>query len=518
MLRKCSESDARELRLDPAVVRPAHDLEKALVAPLRGPGVLQQPVVLSVLGTPPDQDNGVPSEGATRGVLVDTALVGGEVSVNGEGRRDRAGLHQRLLRAGHSTHAERLRRLGLVLREGNLVVGVGARLLALQLVTALVRLAVRRVETLGARGALVRDASVVLTILPTSLHTSVDEPVGRRGRLPAAAPVAEEPGARGGLPGGVFEVLTSRDTTATLKRLGRSEGPARSAPSLVADLSDHRTVRPLRAGVELGGNRLSGEGSVLGEPLVLVEGVSLGVGPQKRLSVGQSREPRLLGVRGPPRLLLVHILGDLLQRHGVVQVVRFTGIPSDGHGLGVLDSRLATAGCAAALDRGEVRGDGLAVDLNGDVPEGAVTPRRVGGTGLRRVLENDVQDRLGAFAGRELVREGGGLLRPLVPYEHRAALSVAGGVRKHLVPPLARDQVGVVHSLGRLRPVEHPAPEDVGAVLAGGALIVAGHDRLHERPVASGGLDPVPPPRSARPVRGRRAGGDVPRHAHVGDD
>jgi len=61
------------------------DLESAVVSPGSVPGVYTEPVVFSVLVTPSDDLDGVTSEGVSRGVLVDTTLVGQEIFVDSKG-------------------------------------------------------------------------------------------------------------------------------------------------------------------------------------------------------------------------------------------------------------------------------------------------------------------------------------------------------------------------------------------------------------------------------------------------
>jgi len=61
------------------------DLEGSLVTPGVVPGVHAEPVVLSVLGTPTNDLNGVTTKGGSSLVRVDTGLVGEEILIDGEG-------------------------------------------------------------------------------------------------------------------------------------------------------------------------------------------------------------------------------------------------------------------------------------------------------------------------------------------------------------------------------------------------------------------------------------------------
>lgn len=61
------------------------DLESSLVSPGDVPGVDGEPVVSAVLVSPTDELDGVTTEGLSGLVRVDTALVGEEIFVDGEG-------------------------------------------------------------------------------------------------------------------------------------------------------------------------------------------------------------------------------------------------------------------------------------------------------------------------------------------------------------------------------------------------------------------------------------------------
>ena len=61
------------------------DFEGSLVSPGVVPGVDGEPVVFSTFGSPADELDGMTSEGLSRLMAVDSALVGWEVLVDGEG-------------------------------------------------------------------------------------------------------------------------------------------------------------------------------------------------------------------------------------------------------------------------------------------------------------------------------------------------------------------------------------------------------------------------------------------------
>lgn len=93
-------SDELWLHLDTADTLAVDDgeLDVALVAPGGVPGVLNEPVFLTVLGAPADGEHGVVKSGAALGAVEDTALVGLEdvlVGLDGDGERllGEGGLH-----------------------------------------------------------------------------------------------------------------------------------------------------------------------------------------------------------------------------------------------------------------------------------------------------------------------------------------------------------------------------------------------------------------------------------------
>ena len=84
------------------------ELDVALVAPSGVPGVLDEPVVLSILGTIADGEDGVIEGGAARAAGEDTRLVGLEdvlVGLDGDGERlgGKSGLHLLNIACGDET-------------------------------------------------------------------------------------------------------------------------------------------------------------------------------------------------------------------------------------------------------------------------------------------------------------------------------------------------------------------------------------------------------------------------------
>merc|ERR1711916_99748 len=78
------------IALNTALIRSLQDLKVSAITPGSGPRVLNEPVVLTVLGTVTDNLDSMATEDTTRGVLVDTRLVSREISVDGESSFDRA--------------------------------------------------------------------------------------------------------------------------------------------------------------------------------------------------------------------------------------------------------------------------------------------------------------------------------------------------------------------------------------------------------------------------------------------
>jgi len=72
-------------RLNTALIRATLDVEEALVAPVLVPGVGNNPVVSTGIGTPANHLDGMAAELLTTLVLIDTTLVGEEVLVHSEG-------------------------------------------------------------------------------------------------------------------------------------------------------------------------------------------------------------------------------------------------------------------------------------------------------------------------------------------------------------------------------------------------------------------------------------------------
>ena len=64
------------------------DLESSLVTPSVVPGVDSEPVVNATFVSPADELDGMTTEGRSGFVLVDTALVGKEIFIDGEGGSD----------------------------------------------------------------------------------------------------------------------------------------------------------------------------------------------------------------------------------------------------------------------------------------------------------------------------------------------------------------------------------------------------------------------------------------------
>lgn len=126
--------NAGDVVFDAALVGAARDLEESAISPLLVPRVFDEPVGLAVLGTPANHFDSMTSEHGSRRVLVDSALVGREVRVDGKCNSEGSVRHDLSLHLLDAGEAERLGTLGLVGRVRFGVLVFGARLFALDAV------------------------------------------------------------------------------------------------------------------------------------------------------------------------------------------------------------------------------------------------------------------------------------------------------------------------------------------------------------------------------------------------
>mmetsp|Transcript_6621 Transcript_6621/g.9000 ORF Transcript_6621/g.9000 Transcript_6621/m.9000 type:complete len:322 (+) Transcript_6621:157-1122(+) len=213
------------------------ELDVALVTPGGVPGVLDEPVVLAVLGAVADGEDGVIELGAALGGVEDTGLVGLEdhlVSLNGdsEGLLLEGGLHLsgglgedgEVVGDGHGGGAAGIVLAGALSLGGAREVGVGA--LELGLLAGLVVLVSLLLET--ALAAVVAEALLVASAVNELLLGEAEE-------------------------------LTGGDVVGTLEGASGGESPAGAASALILDGGDGTGVSP----VDGGGVGLGEDGGLL---------------------------------------------------------------------------------------------------------------------------------------------------------------------------------------------------------------------------------------------------------------
>lgn len=103
---RCSRSfklgnTSDSLSLDSAFVVSSSNLEESVITPTFVPAVSNKPVGSSVLNTPADHLDSVTSQSRSSGVVVNSALVGQEIVVDGEGNFDRSVSHDFSLNLGN---------------------------------------------------------------------------------------------------------------------------------------------------------------------------------------------------------------------------------------------------------------------------------------------------------------------------------------------------------------------------------------------------------------------------------
>ena len=73
------------MSLNAALIVSSSNSEESLISPVLVPAVGNEPVRGSAFDSPSDDLDGVSSEGGSGSVVIDSTLVGGEVTVDGEG-------------------------------------------------------------------------------------------------------------------------------------------------------------------------------------------------------------------------------------------------------------------------------------------------------------------------------------------------------------------------------------------------------------------------------------------------
>jgi len=206
------------------------DLESTLITPGVVPGVNAEPVVNTVLVTPTDGLDGVATKGRTRLVGVDTALVGKEVLVDGEGSSDSTVLVD--VRLDSINLSETIRRLSevLVIRVVDCSVGLARALaLGLDLNDIVAATKTGSGDVVSAFGHGVVEAEFTITEVTTGNNTSAVEPGPRRTNLTTVATHGEavkEVAAGSGISNGEKVVDTVGDARSVVKSLGGTVSPA----------------------------------------------------------------------------------------------------------------------------------------------------------------------------------------------------------------------------------------------------------------------------------------------------
>jgi len=248
------------------------DLEGTVVSPGSVPGVDSEPVVLAALGTPANHFDSVTTEGVSSSVLVDTALVGEEIFVDGEGCSHGSvfgdiGLDLVNLARG----AESIARLSHVLILGVVDSGDGrARVATLRLDLGngitLGESGLRLVVIALTHGVIV--AKLVIAEISSGDNTLLGEPFPGSSNLTSIAShglALDEVAAAGGIGDRklVGESTVRLNAETIVVSLSGSMGPARTAVRLVADVvDDGRALGPVSSGIKCRRNR---DGSVRGE-------------------------------------------------------------------------------------------------------------------------------------------------------------------------------------------------------------------------------------------------------------
>lgn len=182
--------NSRDLRLDSDVVLASQDLEVSVVSPVAVPAVGGQPVLGSLFDAPAEYANGMTAKSLAGDVLVNAFLVLHEVLVDGERSLNRS-VGRNLQLDFVLVALDRVRALAemLVSLEVDLVVGVGAFVLALRRRSSAAARHSGSVDVVLARLNLVRLAADVRSEGSTA-HDSFANPV-RPGAAGKAAVTTE---------------------------------------------------------------------------------------------------------------------------------------------------------------------------------------------------------------------------------------------------------------------------------------------------------------------------------------
>jgi len=214
------------LALDLALVGATTDAEVTLLTPVGVPGVSAEPVLDTIAGTVAEHLNSMSTLIATAGVVIDTAGVAHEISINLESNLDGTVSGDLGLDVGLTRDSVGLGTLVLIASPGSTVLaGLGA--LGSD----------RGVDTGGVRAAGIRDDTSLNPVLPGAARIATIA-------ITAGARAAEDILRR------KTKILAVLDIVTIAHSLSSTEGPAGTALTLVTDVLHGGAARPLGAGIE----------------------------------------------------------------------------------------------------------------------------------------------------------------------------------------------------------------------------------------------------------------------------
>ena len=266
--------------LDATLINTAEDEEVPVHTPRVVPRVGNLPVGSTIEGTPANNADSMAAEEVVGLALVDAGLVGGEVGVDVEGNLKGATGHQLALVTLNSGHR---------VRAGTEVLGGGGGTVAVAVGLAggggVLVAAAGRVGAVDVVGALGEGVGLAL-----SGHQPSADPVGpSSGGVTTVAAATARPAARHEISGRQSEVVKIGSGAGAIRHGGRTtNGPARAAVGLIADLGDGGALGP-------GGGRVKALGDRCGQ-LLCGEGTGLhhlgGVGLMVRLNTKKAANGR----------------------------------------------------------------------------------------------------------------------------------------------------------------------------------------------------------------------------------
>jgi len=277
------------LALDAALVASTTDAEETVLSPVGVPGVGASPELLTVLLTVADKLDSVTALIATSGVVVDTASIGHEISVDSESNLE-------------GTVGGELS-LHVLLTDDDVALGTLA-LVSVPVkrrIASAVLLAVRgdhaAVVASSVRIAVVRDNTLVAPVGPGAARlTTVARTAAREGRVRAAVDILSRE----------TDDLLLVDAHTIAHGLSSTEGPARAALTLITDILHGGAVRPLGASIEsLGSSSDLSSRELLNPPAVGVE--VLHVNTEKSTSLALGHAGDMIVGSLPGGLLLVDL-------------------------------------------------------------------------------------------------------------------------------------------------------------------------------------------------------------------